>query len=268
MADMKAIGALVLFVVAHSAAPAQTARIVGTVMRDSSGHALGAAEVALPDLKRSTSTNYLGEFRISGLPAGRHAILIRHVGFAALVDTITVADGARLDLEFTLREAPVQLDSMRITAPEKRYLSPGLQQFEERRKEGLGRFISEEQLRKNDDRSLLDVLSSFLPGTRRYRPDPRNPGAYYISSSRKCGDGPVILGCRGGTQCPITLYVDGVIVLDAAAEKDGRFYPDLTKYPTNQYAGVEYYPGGATVPAKYNMSGSGCGVLLLWTRER
>jgi hypothetical protein len=37
---------------------------------------------------------------------------------------------------------------------------------------------------------------------------------------------------------------------------------------TNQFAAVEYYPGGASVPAEYNSTGGGCGVLLLWTRER
>jgi hypothetical protein len=32
--------------------------------------------------------------------------------------------------------------------------------------------------------------------------------------------------------------------------------------------GVEYYAGGATMPPQYNGTDSGCGVLLLWTRER
>ena len=29
-----------------------------------------------------------------------------------------------------------------------------------------------------------------------------------------------------------------------------------------------YYPGGSTIPMQYNRTGSSCGVLLLWTRER
>jgi len=36
----------------------------------------------------------------------------------------------------------------------------------------------------------------------------------------------------------------------------------------DQFAGVEFYPGGATIPSQYNKTGSSCGVLLLWTRER
>jgi hypothetical protein len=33
-------------------------------------------------------------------------------------------------------------------------------------------------------------------------------------------------------------------------------------------AGVEFYPETGTGPPEYNATGSGCGTLLLWTRER
>ena len=33
-------------------------------------------------------------------------------------------------------------------------------------------------------------------------------------------------------------------------------------------AAVEFYAGGATIPVQHNKTGSNCGVLLLWTRER
>ena len=34
-----------------------------------------------------------------------------------------------------------------------------------------------------------------------------------------------------------------------------------------EYSGIEFYSGGATIPAQYNATGSGCGVMLLWTRR-
>jgi len=43
---------------------------------------------------------------------------------------------------------------------------------------------------------------------------------------------------------------------------------DLEKMRVNEYAGIEYYPGGSTIPTQYNRTGSSCGVLLFWTRER
>src|SRR5262249_15605091 len=91
---------------------AQTAVISGTVYRDSAGHELSAAEVLLPDLNRRVTANWAGEFKIGQIPAGRHAIIVRHVGFAPLTDTIVVTDGAKLDREYVLTEQPVALDQV------------------------------------------------------------------------------------------------------------------------------------------------------------
>src|ERR1043166_2290111 len=113
---------------------AQTAILVGAVMRDSAGHELGGAEVMLPDLKRATVANFLGAFKFDKLPAGRHAIAIRHAGFAFYVDTVVVAEGAHIEREFVLMESARTLDSVRVTAAgvaPKLYVSPGLQEFEE-----------------------------------------------------------------------------------------------------------------------------------------
>ena len=44
--------------------------------------------------------------------------------------------------------------------------------------------------------------------------------------------------------------------------------PDMGGFQINDYAAVEYYAGGATVPLQYNQTGGGCGVLVLWTREK
>ena len=35
-----------------------------------------------------------------------------------------------------------------------------------------------------------------------------------------------------------------------------------------ELAGVEFYSDGATAPPGYNGTDGGCGVLLLWTREK
>jgi hypothetical protein len=70
-----------------SAALGQTASLFGTVVRDSLGHEVAGAEVMLPDLRRAVKANYRGEFKIGRLPAGRHALMIRQVGFAMRYDT-------------------------------------------------------------------------------------------------------------------------------------------------------------------------------------
>jgi hypothetical protein len=262
-------GASALFVVAGARGAAQSAMLTGTVFRDSAGHQLAAAEVLLPDLNRRATANWAGEFRIVQIPAGRHAVVIRHVGFAPLVDTIEVANGANVDREFVLVEQPTRLDPVSVKAPEKKYISPALQDFEERRKAGSGHFIVEEEMRKNNERRLIDVIQGHLPGISTFTV--KTGGSImkeYISSGRKCGSGPVLLSCaHGPAQCPVTMYLDGVIIYDASRDPPDQM-PDLSRYNTRDYAAVEYYAGGASTPIKYNATSSGCGVLLLWTRER
>jgi hypothetical protein len=260
--------AAMLSVALTSGAMAQTAMLTGTVLRDSAGHQLAAAEVLLPGLNRRVTANWAGEFKMGQLPAGRHAILIRHVGFAPLSDTIEVADGAKVDREFVLLEQPVPLEQVNVRAPERKYISPGLRDFEERRKQGFGYFVDEETMRKNNERKLIDVIAGYVPGIKVFAGVNGSMMGQYVSSGRKCGNGPAFLSCRSGTEkCPVTMYLDGVLMYDSS-HNDAAEMPDLARYNTRDYAAIEYYAGGAATPVKYNATSSGCGVLLLWTRER
>ena len=111
----------------------------------------------------------------------------------------------------------------------------------------------ETELRKADNQKMTNLIRR-LPniniicprsGTRR--------GECYATSLRQ----PQKYAVLGG-ECPLDVYIDG------AASTDN----DLEKMRINEYAGVEYYPGGSTIPMQYNRTGSSCGVLLFWTRER
>jgi hypothetical protein len=245
---------------------AQSAVLTGTVVRDSSGAPIADVEIAIPSLNRSTRTNYLGEFRLSALPAGAFAVVVRLPGFAALTDSITFAAGARVDREFSLRAQAVALDTVRTSAREQKYISPNLRDFEERRTSGRGGyFVSDSMLRKEQNRPMLNILMGYVPGLTRVRVQNK----YYVGTARKCAPGPEFLKCKGGpSACPVTLYVDGVRVYDAVNSPLPSDVPDLGLFRPEEYAGIEYYPGGASLPAKYSASSSGCGVLLLGSRER
>lgn len=44
--------------------------------------------------------------------------------------------------------------------------------------------------------------------------------------------------------------------------------PDFSRERVSDYSAVEYYPAPSMAPAQYTQTGSSCGVLLLWTRQR
>ena len=74
-------------------------------------------------------------------------------------------------------------------------------------------------------------------------------------STRQSGKTALTIG-----SCPYDIYLDNVRQ-DASTR-------DLDRMLVSEYAGIEIYKGAATIPAEYNMTGSSCGVILMWTRER
>ena len=107
-----------------------------------------------------------------------------------------------------------------------------------------------------DNERLSDIITAYAPGLTLVRSNQHN----YAASSRK---GSVTAAGRG--PCLATIYLDGALLYDAGVANSGS-PPSMDDFNVNQLAGVEYYAGEATAPLGYR--NSGCGLLLLWTRER
>lgn len=266
-----AIAAVVTLTTAASIR-AQNASLVGTVARDSSGHMIGGVEVRLPQLNRTVTTNYLGEFAVAGIPPGRYAVMLRAVGFIPVTDTVEIKPSGVTEREFILAQVVAVLDTMRSTEAGLRRLPPGLAGMEERRRSGQGGyFVTEDILRNNDSRQMAGLISGRIPGVTQVFIG----SAVYLASGRTIGDGgPVFRKKPAGSpnQCFVSVYVDGIRTWsgpwDGPADREHAPPPDFGHMGVNEYAGIEYYPGGASIPLQFNTTGSGCGTLLLWTRDR
>lgn len=261
-----ALVSLCLAGLAPHGAGGQSAVFAGAVVRDTLSHGLSGALVSIPMLKRSDTSDASGEFKMAGLPSGRFAVLIRRIGFRPMVDTVLLISGASVEREYVMDASAVELDSVKVSGKLSERLPVRMMEFEARRKSGKGgMFIADSVLRLNESRKMVDVLTSFVPGIKLYHPFPgTRPTMEYVSSGRGTCVGPVFK-CVS-PDCPVTLYLDGVKYFTATDPGDAM--PDLAGFEISNYAGVEYYPGGASIPLQYNMTGSGCGVLLLWTRQK
>jgi hypothetical protein len=251
-------------VAATASAGAQRPSFFGTVARDTLEHMIGGAEIRIPALDRATISNYMGQFRFSNLPAGKYLVAVRYVGFRQLTDSIEILAGKFVERDYVLAQVPQGLDTVRTRADQKKWVSPALNAFEERRRSGTGGyFLSDSVFRANESQKLPDILGR-IPGLTKVAIG----AATYLASGRSIGNdgGPAFLSRRApNVWCFVTLYIDGVKMYQAPPPP---MPPDFARYPTTEYAAAEYYPGGASVPAQYNTTGSSCGVLLLWSRER
>jgi hypothetical protein len=258
---------------------AQGAQLSGVVIGAPGNGPVSNAEVVVREGGIRAYSDSTGRFRIVGVPRGSYWVVARKLGFGADSARVMIKGETESTLNFVLQTQPAVLDTItsRATAA---YRSPQLRGFEERRRTGQGYFVAEAELRKFDHTSLPAVLSK-LPGLRLvgYR------GASYAQSSRNAGGGGFAIlgpskssprpGCDGSRAdpcdlnsprgCWVAVYLDGIPIFTGPPGNA----PDFARMQVNEYAGVEYYSGGARIPVQFaSGKSSDCGVLLLWTRER
>lgn len=238
---------------AQGTLPSWRARLLG-VYSAQTGDPVDGAEVGDLLAKVTALTTKTGTVSLSFLPEGGTLVRIRKVGFEPATMMVAISPEDTVPLTVLLTPSVQTLPAM-VTkdSASHHYRSPGLRAFDERRLSGNGgHFIVEEELRKNDHQPLTNVVRR-LPGiqVKCITKGIRSGECYATSFRQKSGH------VMSSGECPVDVYLNGIASTDN----------DLQKMPTMQFAGVEFY-AGATIPALYNKTGSSCGVLLLWQRER
>lgn len=281
------------------------AAFAGFVVADSTDEALAGAEVALPNLNRSTVTNQSGAFRINDIPPGVHRVTIRRGGFAPITADVAFTQNQTVDHRVVLGMAATALAVVQVTE------APGVNpEFDRNRKLGLGRFMTRDELDKHVGRKLGDVLatlpslSSVMQGGgshawvvgKRMAPHitPRlgniraiTPGPGAADQARAMQD----CGVSAAKACTFTMddLRDLGIYCPQAGEGsrgiicacyaqvwvDGRLMNrdrptepfDLNSIAPEQLEALEWYASASQTPAQYSSLNSPCGVMVLWTRR-
>jgi hypothetical protein len=243
--------------------------LTGRVVHQGDGKPIPDAEVWVIPGDVHTRTDSSGQFQLYGLQPGKQFVQVRRIGFTEQRDTVSLRGGQEVVRQFALEGQFVTLDTMRTTSPLVQYRSPRLQGFETRRAEGFGRFIAEDVMRKNDNRSVSGLVPTHIPGisivgymSASYATMTRSAAASDQSDTTLRAD---LSDRRSPIGCWVAVYVDGIPLYTgppAAA-------PDLGAMRVSDYAGVEFYAGMAAIPPRFDVGKAArCGVLLLWTREQ
>ena len=62
----------------------------------------------------------------------------------------------------------------------------------------------------------------------------------------------------------LAVYYDGLRIYQFGDEEA----PDMNAFEGREFEAIEYYAGPSQTPPELNMTGNGCGVLVLWTRQK
>ena len=276
---------------------ATTVLVVG-VSDLATGQALQGAEVVFPELGRSARTDGLGEARVPGIPVGNHRIRVRFIGYAA-ADTTLPFEADTTGIVFRLERTAVKMDAVEVKAE-----GPSrLRDFEARRMQGIGKFLTADQLAKEAHREFGVVAMTRFPGLQVVHDGDGRPHIASMRGSCGVGSSPseaLRAGSQGGGSggrgaattggTPTGVQGSGGSGQGSSAEPPpgtafsaGSCTPnkgcivqtylddilldeaDFDIIATWDLAGVEYY-SGAQVPVRYRISGAACGVMLLWSK--
>lgn len=132
-----------------------TGSVRGRVIVEGANRPLPQAQVGVVGTAIGAQTNENGEYRLNNVPAGPRTIRVVRLGFAPASAQVNVAAGETATLDFTIREAPVALEQVVVTAT-----------GDVRRKEITNSMatISAEQIQNAPVANAQQLLSAQTPG--------------------------------------------------------------------------------------------------------
>lgn len=253
------IGFLVILAGLSPLSLSAQAVITGTVRENSSGRPLGLVEVTVEGSKRQATTDATGRYLLES-PSGNQVILFRLIGYGpqrirviaakrdtVLLDAVLVKQSAQELPEVEVKERP---------APVRGSVMAG---FEERRRQGFGKFIDSSAMRKLEGRRVMEILRGLGLRFIGYQPNRGLQEWRAVSSNTGTLD--------HGEPCWVSVFLDGVPIYKAGIQSMQP--PDFSKeFIVMNLMAAEYYRSAASVPSEFGVGrDTDCGVLVLWTRR-
>jgi hypothetical protein len=213
---------------------------VSGVVKDSLGQPIPNVEVTALKSAKSVRTDSVGHFMLAAIPYGITDVGFRRLNFEAVILIITIPPSDTTEVQVTLGVAAQKLTGMVIEAHPDQLRQ--LVSFENRRRQGVGHFITRDQIEKRNPLMLSDMVRSV-------------PGTIIIADN---GRTTLRFSRVARNNCPPQFFVDGVQV-------SGFNIDDM---PARDVEGVELYAGAVGLPPEYNrVTGTGiCGTVIIWTR--
>ncbi|MCR4340622.1 MAG: carboxypeptidase regulatory-like domain-containing protein [Gemmatimonadaceae bacterium] len=226
-----------------TAAPPRTVqagdgRLSGTVAAINTGAPIAGAQVVMTD-GPDARTNERGEWTLADVPLGTRTLEVRALGYypeRRAVNVFTGAPAVHVGLS-TLRAV---LDTVRVTAS--RWRDEHRLAFEARRRTGLGRYLTAEQIARRAPVNASDLFRGI---------------------AGVATDAGMIRIRRGDSECSPSLYLNGTHI-------QPMMLGDLTADDIDSWvrpqeiAAIEVY--GDVVPPQFQQILLGCGAIAIWTK--
>ncbi len=241
--------------------------IVGVIVDDSSRAPLAQVEVYIAAAGRFTRTDSSGRFIFGDLPKGTYDLRARRLGYEPLTKSLALTPADTVEYELGMVAAPQLITQVDVRAPSD-LTDPKLADIERKKRSGIGRYLSREDIQKYDDRMLSDILMRLM-SLRLIRGN--RSDMVWVASSRGSGGGGngatlTQEDQRNGAD-PRACY--SAIYIDRGAVYQGRYGEmlfNINRVPTSVVESIEWYSSPMELPIEYNTFGPTCGALVIKTR--
>jgi hypothetical protein len=223
------------------------------VRRDSSP--VATAKIKLPQLERTATTDDSGHFQISNVPAGTHQVTVWAPGAAPVSLEVVLLAGETYNMRIVLADDVQQLQEITVSAPNPAMDATArrLEGFEQRRKRGLGVFLTAKDIERRNPRLLSDALVA-INGIQLMT---RGSGKVAIASRGMAPQ--AYQGGKTAAPCILRLIVDGMAMPAGSS---------IDNISPNEVAAMEIYAGPSSTPVElaHYQEDSWCGAILVWTK--
>lgn len=223
--------------------------VIDGVVTDTSLVPISGAHVAINGSSLEITTPESGRFRFSGMPAGLYVMTIGKLGYRSSLVTVRLMAGDTLRPAYELAPSGTVLGTVTVTGASS---SPTRRDFDARVAFGRGKFMTEPEIEKRNSARTTELLRTFSTIKIVAPLGSRSASApvYYAMSRRDGG---------GFGDCAMAVVVDGFQM---------KIPYDLEELPSpKEIMGIEVYSGNATIPVQFARWNSGCGLIMVWTKD-
>lgn len=234
-------------------------RLEGRVVDDATNLPIPAARVEIFDFTwqklGQRTTDAQGGFSYPLRRPGSYHLRVGRTGYARTTPRLVTGAHSYINVEVRLKSDAVLMAPLTVVARSASVTSPVLDNFHARMRQGLGTYITREDLQRMRPNAVSDVVT-------------RVPGLFLASHGVMGRQ--IYSGRTAGTApgCPAQIWVDGFLVnprSKAGGEVTGMTLDEAVR--PQDVEGIEIYHGLATVPAEFMSIDSRCAVIAVWTRR-
>jgi len=234
---------------------------VAGVVRGTHGRIVDRAQVGMLGSPAAVRTSSEGQYALLNVPAGTQTIDARAIGFAPRRVTVDVRTGERRALDVILDDAKAQdLAPVNIVGRGMKLDRTG---FDDRRKAGLGQYITDHDIERrgvfDTQQALWNVLGARVVWTGSANVVVFTREANAVAPMRQGSGFDDVAFTKSRATCTPVYWIDGSWFGPLGDDLDRVVRP-------YQIRGIEVYVNPGLAPSTYRRGDEQCGLVLIWTK--